>query len=189
MSGSDFSLGSLGFARVAVVAPELKVADVRFNTRAMLAALEDAASRGSQLVLFPELGITGYTCADLFYQSLLRNQARAALSEIAEATSRLDVAAVVGLPVEAEGKLYNCAAFIANGAVLGLVPKTYLPNTNEYYEDRWFTSARECTVDSVRARRSDGAAGCRSPLPRRQHARLHRRRRGLRRFVGGDTAG
>ncbi len=149
MSRADFALGSLGFARVAVVAPELKVADVRFNTRATIEALEDVAARGGQLALFPELGITGYTCADLFYQTLLRNQGRAALSEIAEATARLGIAAVVGLPIEAEGKLYNCAAFIANGAILGLTPKTYLPNTNEYYEDRWFSSARELTIDSV----------------------------------------
>jgi NAD+ synthase (glutamine-hydrolysing) len=149
MSSADFSRGSLGFARLAVVAPEVKVADVRFNTRATVEALEDAAARGCQLALFPELGLTGYTCADLFYQPLLRDQARAALSDIAEATARLGIAAVVGLPIEAEGKLYNCAAFIANGAVFGLVPKTYLPSTNEYYEERWFTSARERTAESV----------------------------------------
>ncbi|HEV8194543.1 MAG TPA: nitrilase-related carbon-nitrogen hydrolase, partial [Ktedonobacterales bacterium] len=149
MSRADFSLGSLGFARVAVVAPEVKVADVRFNTRTTIDALEAAAMRGCQLALFPELGLTGYTCADLFYQALLRDQARAALTDIAEVTTRLGIAAVVCLPIEAEGKLYNCAAFIANGAVLGLVPKTYLPSTNEYYEVRWFTSARECTVESV----------------------------------------
>jgi NAD+ synthase (glutamine-hydrolysing) len=149
MSRGDLSLGSLGYVRVAVVAPEVRVADVRFNTRAIVEALEEAASHGSQLALFPELCVTGYTCADLFYQSLLRAQARSALSDIAAATARLGVAAVVGLPVEASGKLYNCAAFVANGAVLGLVPKTYLPTTQEYYEERWFTSAHECTAESV----------------------------------------
>ncbi len=143
------TFASLGFVRVAAITPDVRVADVEHNTQSIIAALKEAAARGCALALFPELGVTGYTCADLFYQSLLRAQARAALSAIAAVSARLGIAAVVGLPFEAAGKLYNCAAFLAGGNVLGLVPKTYLPNTNEYYEERWFSSSRECPIDTV----------------------------------------
>jgi len=144
-----FSLTAMGFLRVAVVAPELHVADVTYNVRAIITALAEAAARGCRLVVFPELGITGYSCADLFYQSLLRHQARAALRQIATAAAQHQIAAVVGLPLEVGGRLYNCAAFISGEAVQGIVPKTYLPTTNEYYEERWFTSSRNCPVSAV----------------------------------------
>ncbi len=149
MDGQPGAFASLGFVRVAVITPDVRVADVAHNTQATLAALEDAAARGCALALFPELGVTGYSCADLFYQSLLRAQARAALATLAAATGRLGIAAVVGLPIETAGRLYNCAAFLAGGAVLGLVPKTYLPDTHEYYEERWFSSSRERPIETV----------------------------------------
>ncbi|GER91233.1 NAD(+) synthase [Dictyobacter vulcani] len=149
MSQDIISPASLGFLRVAVVAPELQVANVPYNTRAISDALHDAAARGCQLALFPELSITGYTCADLFYQAALQQQAIEALLTIARVAGEANVAAVVGLPVEIGGKLYNCAAYVNAGAVLGIVPKTYLPNTNEYYEERWFTSSRNSSVDVV----------------------------------------
>ena len=139
----------LGFLRIAAITPELRVADIKYNTRAIVAALEQAATKGCQLAVFPELSITGYSCADLFYQSLLLENARQALITVAEATSRNRVAVVVGLPLEIEGRLYNCAAFISGGKVLGIVPKTYLPTTNEFYEERWFTSANHCTSKSA----------------------------------------
>ncbi len=145
----DQDPASYGFVRVAAVTPELRVADVPYNTRAIVAGLEMAAARGARLVLCPELCVTGYTCADLFYQSHLLSRARAALAPLSEAASRLKVAAVVGLPIEAHGRLYNCAAFLADGRVAGIVPKTYLPTTNEFYEERWFASARECLLDAV----------------------------------------
>jgi len=144
-----FSPASLGFLRVSVIAPELRVADVPYNGRAIIEALEQAASRGCQVALFPELCITAYSCADLFYQSLLLNQARSALRSIAEATDKYSIAAVVGLPLEVGGKLYNCAAFISDNTVLGVVPKTNIPTTNEYYEERWFASSRECPVEEL----------------------------------------
>ncbi|GCE24149.1 NAD(+) synthase [Dictyobacter kobayashii] len=149
MSQEALSPASLGFLRVAVVAPELQVADIRYNTRVIIDALREAAARGCRLALFPELCITGYTCADLFYQSLLQQQAREALLDIAEAAGEAQIAAVVGLPFEIGGKLYNCAAFVSEYAVQGLVPKTYLPTNNEYYEERWFTSAKNCPLDVV----------------------------------------
>ncbi len=140
---------SLGFARVAVVSPELRVADIHFNVQAIAAALREVAARGCRLALFPELCLTGYSCGDLFFQSLLLERARAALASVAQAATEADIAAVVGLPLAVDGRLFNCAAFVAGGRVLGLVPKTYLPSTNEFYEARWFTSGRLCPVDEV----------------------------------------
>jgi len=137
------------FLRVAAITPELRVADVRYNTQAIIEALRQAAAQGCQVVLFPELCITGYTCADLFYQQLLLQRASEALQEIAQAAADYQLVALVGLPMEVEGKLYNCAALVSGQGVLGIVPKTYLPNTNEYYEERWFSSSRDCPVDTI----------------------------------------
>jgi NAD+ synthase (glutamine-hydrolysing) len=140
---------SLGFLRVGVASPELRVADVDFNTGQIVEAMQCAAGEGGRLVVFPELCLTGYTCADLFYQALLREKARAALQAVAEASARHGLAAVVGLPFEVGGRLYNCAALVSAGRVLGLVPKGHLPNTNEYYEDRWFTPGQDNPVKTV----------------------------------------
>jgi NAD+ synthase (glutamine-hydrolysing) len=148
VSQDIFSPDTLGFIRAAVVVPALRVADVRYNTQIIVEALHQAASRGCQIALFPELSITGYSCADLFYQTLLRQQAVDALLAIAQASGETRVAAVVGLPLEVGGKLYNCAAFVNEYAVLGIVPKTYLPTTNEYYEERWFSSSKDCPAIS-----------------------------------------
>ncbi len=127
---------TLGFVRVAVVSPELRVADVDFNVQAIGAALRRAGQQGCQPALFPELCITGYSCGDLFYQSALLQQAREALEAISLAVQQSDCAAVVGLPLEVDGRLYNCAALLAGWRVIGVVPKTHLPNSNEFYEQR-----------------------------------------------------
>ena len=145
-----FSIASLGFVRVAVVSPELRVADVDFNVQAITAALLSAARQGCQLALFPELSITGYSCGDLFYQSALLNRAREALEAIRWAAMKADCAAVVGLPLAVDGKLYNCAALVAGWQVVGIVPKTYLPVTNQFYEERWFTSGVLARAQTVR---------------------------------------
>ncbi len=145
----NFDPAALGFMRAAVVVPEVRVADVEFNTRAIVEALAEAAARGCRLAVFPELGVTAYTCADLFYQQTLLTAARDALSHIAKATARHRIAAVVGLPLAIGGRLFNCAAFVSGGRVLGVVPKTYLPITNEYYEDRWFATANEAPVNTI----------------------------------------
>lgn len=139
----------LGFLRVAVAAPELRVADVAFNARATEAALRALAAQGVRLAVFPELGLTGYTCADLFYQPALRDAAGHAARALAKTAQELGMIAFVGLPVEVGGRLYNCAAILAEGRVWGLTPKTYLPNTGEYYEARWFASARTLTTDQA----------------------------------------
>ena len=140
---------ALGFVRVAVVSPELRVADVDFNTAAIGEALDAAAAQGCRLALFPELCITGYSCGDLFYQGLLLEAARAALVDLAWKTGGGSVAAVVGLPLEVDGRLYNCAVLLAGGEVVGIVPKTYLPTSNEFYEARWFTSGALATRQTV----------------------------------------
>jgi len=130
-----------GFLRLTVAAPELRVADVSFNTAGIRTAMQAAVKAGAAIALFPELCVTGYTCGDLFAQSLLHTRARAALLELAAATKALPLHVVVGLPLAVQGRLYNCAAVLGAGRVLGLVPKQFLPTTGEYYEERWFTSA------------------------------------------------
>ncbi|MFZ1791876.1 MAG: nitrilase-related carbon-nitrogen hydrolase, partial [Anaerolineae bacterium] len=149
MTHSLFTRSSLGFARVAAVSPEMRVADCAFNTQAIIAALRQAKERGAQLVAFPELCITGYTCGDLFFQTTLLDGARAGLERIAEETRKLNAACVVGLPILQSGRLYNCAAFVCAGRVMGLVPKTYLPTYNEFYEGRWFTSASGMAIGQM----------------------------------------
>lgn len=146
---SMFSAASLGFLRVAVASPELRVADVAFNAQAITAAMARAAEGGCRLALFPELSLTGYSCADLFYQALLLDRARQALLSLTKATATHGIAAVVGLPLAVEGKLFNCAALLAQGRVVGIVPKTYLPTTNEFYEERWFTPGPLATATAV----------------------------------------
>lgn len=132
---SDF-----GYVRLACLSPRLTPGDVPKNLAAIRDGLDQAAAAGASMAFFPELCLTGYTCADLFLQDRLLVAARDALPELARATAETGLGAVVGLPLVVDGRLYNCAAFLAEGRVLGLVPKIYLPTTNEYYEQRWFTS-------------------------------------------------
>lgn len=130
-----------GFLRVAVVSPKLRVADCAYNTRAILAEMQNYAQKDVQLLVFPELCLTGYTCGDLFLQQSLRVGACNALAQIVAASGGLNMVIVVGLPVLTDGKLYNCAAVINKGMLCGLVPKQYLPNYAEYYELRHFSPA------------------------------------------------
>jgi NAD+ synthase (glutamine-hydrolysing) len=125
------------------------VADIEFNTTTIINKLKELSAEDCRLAVFPELCITGYSCGDLFYQSLLLDQSRLALQRIASITDEYKIATVVGLPLEIDGRLYNCAAFLSNGIVAGIVPKTHLPTTNEYYEERWFTSAVHCTSQKI----------------------------------------
>ncbi len=139
----------LGFLRCAVVTPELRVADVAFNVEATCAALRELAEEGVTLAVFPELGLTGYTCADLFFQPSLVEAAEEALMSLADAVAETGVAAVVGLPLTVESRLYNCAAVVTVDGVAGIVPKTWLPTTGEFYEERWFARADTLSVDEV----------------------------------------
>jgi NAD+ synthase (glutamine-hydrolysing) len=128
-----------GFLRACAVSPELRPGDVDFNADAIVAALATAADGGASIVLFPELCLTGYTCADLFHQDRLLAAAEKALARVAAAAEASGTVAVVGLPLARDGALWNCAAVLSGGSVVGLVPKSHLPNYKEYYELRWFS--------------------------------------------------
>ncbi|OUP39258.1 NAD(+) synthase [Olsenella sp. An188] len=128
-----------GFVKVAAVTPEVRVADVSFNVGACVAAARQAAEKdGAAVIVLPELALTGYTCEDLFWQESLVRAAEAGLAEFAARTADLPALILVGVPVRAGGKLYNCAAAVSRGEVLGLVPKTHIPTYNEFYEGRHF---------------------------------------------------
>ena len=127
-----------GFVKVAALTPEVRVADVSFNVGACAAAAREAAAQGAAVIVLPELAITGYTCEDLFWQDALVRAADAGLADLAARTADLAALILVGVPVRANGKLYNCAAALSAGRLLGLVPKTHIPTYHEFYEGRHF---------------------------------------------------
>ena len=128
-----------GFLKAAAFSPALRVADCTYNAQQVLAQLQAGAQRGVKLAVFPEFCLTGYTCGDLFLQRTLQQGALDALEWLLAQTRTLDTVALVGLPLLVHGKLYNCAAVLCRGQLLGIVPKTYLPNYGEFYEKRQFT--------------------------------------------------
>ena len=130
-----------GFVKVAAGTPKIRVADCRYNAEQIFTLMREADKQGVRVLCLPELCLTGYTCGDLFLQDTLLRGAEEGLKTILEATRNLDMVAAVGLPVRANNKLYNCAAVIHKGQILGLVPKTHIPNYGEFYERRWFASA------------------------------------------------
>lgn len=139
-----------GHVRVATAVPAVRVADPAFNARATVAMLERAAGEAVSLVVCPELGLTAYTCDDLFHQRALLDAAEAALLEVAAATARLPLVAVVGLPLRVDQRLFNVAAVLCAGRVLGVQPKSYLPNYGEFYEARQFVPAAAAVSREVR---------------------------------------
>lgn len=132
-----------GFIKAAVCSPEVSVADPDANASLISVYIDRCRRDGVRIAVFPELSITGSTCADLFYQDALLNSAEEALTKITAATSGQDILVMVGLPVRAQGKLYNCAAVIANGSILGIVPKTALESAGGLSDARYFSSGRE----------------------------------------------
>ncbi|HEY9273079.1 NAD(+) synthase [Achromobacter sp.] len=147
MSNPFFNLYSHGFARVAVGVPECKVADPAFNAAQTIALAQQAAQGGAVLAAFPELGLSAYTCDDLFHQKALLDECEAALAQVVAATAEMDIAVIVGAPLRVAHQLFNCAVVAAGGRVLGVVPKSYLPNYGEFYEARQF-SAGDCAIAS-----------------------------------------
>ena len=137
-----------GFIKAAALSPRLQVADCQYNTREIIVALQTAAQDGVQLACLPEFAITGYTCNDLFLQRKLQQGALEGLEKILFASRELNLVALVGLPLEVNGKLYNCAAVLSRGQLLGIVPKTHIPNYGEFYERRQFSPAPQ-EVSSV----------------------------------------
>ncbi|HIZ45973.1 MAG TPA: NAD(+) synthase [Candidatus Olsenella pullistercoris] len=145
-----------GFVKVAAVTPEVRVADVAFNVDACVAAAERACTEdGAVVVVLPELAVTGYTCEDLFWQDALLDAAERGLAEFAERTADLNALMLLGVPVRVNGKLYNCAAVVSSGSVLGVVPKRHVPTYNEFYEGRHFAEGTPDVVPIDVARQLD----------------------------------
>ena len=138
-----------GFIKVAAAVPAVKVADTEYNVQQIESLIAQAEGQGVEIVVFPELCLTGYSCQDLFKEQLLIDKAEESLLVLLDFTRKLDIICVVGLPVQVGALLYNCAAVIQSGQLLGVVPKTYLPNYGEFYEKRWFASAHDLTATDI----------------------------------------
>lgn len=129
-----------GFLKVCAVSPRVTVAGVQSNLNAALQEIEKANKNKVQILVFPELFLSGYTCGDLFLQTALQDACKSALTAVCRATENSALVVVIGLPLKFGASLYNCAAVVQNGMVVAVIPKTYIPNYNEYYEKRWFAS-------------------------------------------------
>ena len=146
---------SFGYVRVAAAVPHMRVADCHYNANEIKKQITEAVNEGVQVVCFPELSITGYTCADLFFTQQLQKDALSALEDVCTFTRNLPIIVLVGAPLKVDNNLYNCAFVMTDGDVVGVVPKINLPNTGEFYEKRWFSSGRdvlEHNVNSIRPR-------------------------------------
>lgn len=146
---------SFGYVRVAAAVPQMRVADCQYNASEIKKQITEAIHEGVQVICFPELSITGYTCADLFFTQQLQKDALAALEDVCAFTRDLPIIVLVGAPLKVDNNLYNCAFVMTDGDVIGVVPKINLPNTGEFYEKRWFSSGRdvlENNVNSIRPR-------------------------------------
>lgn len=139
-----------GFVRVAAASPEMRVGDCEFNKDRIIEMIQRAEQQQIEFLVFPELCITGYTCGDLFKQTILLESAVKALREIADKTRGSRMVVMVGLPLNVKGRLYNCAAVMQGGALLGIVAKTYIPGYNEFYEHRWFSGGDCLEIDEIR---------------------------------------
>lgn len=139
-----------GFIKVAAAIPSVKVADCSYNVQQIESLIAMVEGKGVEVIVFPELCITGYTCQDLFKQTLLLEQAETSVLMLLDFTRKLDIISIVGVPVVVGDLLLNCAAVIQKGDLLGLVPKTYLPNYSEFYEKRWFASSQDLQPSEIR---------------------------------------
>ncbi len=139
-----------GFITVAAAVPSVKVADTEYNVKQIEDFVAQAEGKGVEIIVFPELSITGYSCQDLFLQQLLIEQSEVAVMQLLDFTRKLDIICIVGAPVNISGSLYNCAIVIQHGVIVGMVPKTYLPNYGEFYEKRWFSSSKNLQPTDIR---------------------------------------
>ena len=138
-----------GFVKVAAAVPAVKVADVEYNVQQIESLIAQAEGRGIEVMVLPELCMTGYTCQDLFREQALLDRAEEGVMVLLDFTRKLDIIVAVGVPVVINGLLYNCAAVIQAGQLLGIVPKTYLPSYGEFYEKRWFASAQDLNPTDI----------------------------------------
>src|SRR5436309_6666000 len=148
--GDDFlDVRTHGFARVAVSVPEVRVADPAFNAEAHLRVLEQVHREGAHYALCPELGLSAYSCADLFFQQTLLDAALAALQRVAEATARWNLIVSIGIPLVVDDLLFNCAVTLYGGRPVAVAPKAYPPNYREFYELRWFHPASDARTADI----------------------------------------
>jgi len=138
-----------GLIKVAAAIPGVRVADVDYNVQQMESQIAQAEGKGAEIIVFPELSLTGYSCQDLFRQQLLLDKAEEGLLVLLDFSRKLDIITVLGMPVRIGSLLYNCAVVVQHGCLLGLVAKTYLPNYNEFYEKRWFASATDLIEQEI----------------------------------------
>ena len=146
---------NFGYVRVAAAVPQMRVADCTYNASEIKKQISEAVQEGVQVICFPELSITGYTCADLFFTQQLQQNALTALEQVCAYTRDLPIIVLVRAPLKVDNNLYNCAFVMTDGEVMGIVPKINLPNTGEFYEKRWFSSGRdvlERNTNSIRPR-------------------------------------
>ncbi|MDD6622700.1 MAG: NAD(+) synthase [Bacteroidales bacterium] len=140
---------NLGYVRVAAAVPPVRVADCGFNSSIIIDMFAEAAKKGVEIIVFPELCVTGYTCGDLFEQSLLLESADSSIGYILENTADTDTVGIIGAPLRHKGSIVNAAIVFCHGRIAGVVPKTYLPNYKEFYEKRWFISAQQLRPDET----------------------------------------
>ena len=138
-----------GFMRVGAATPKLEISNVKFNVDEIKKIMDESLKNGVEVTLFPELSLTGYTCADLFLNDHLLDEAIKGLIDLKNYTKKVKGVFIVGLPVRLDNQLFNTAAVLENGHILGIVPKTYIPNYGEFYEKRWFSEDNRRLSDSI----------------------------------------
>ena len=142
-------MNEYGYVKVGASTLELKVSDTIYNVQMIKKQIDEAVNKNIQIISFPELSITGYTCGDLFNQDILIDKAYEELKDLVDYSKDKMIVIIVGSPIKCENKLYNCAVVINNGKILGIVPKTYIPNYNEFYEMRWFKSSNDLKIKEI----------------------------------------
>ena len=140
----------LGYVRVGALIPELKVGNTVYNSKTIIENIKKMEKEGVNIVVTPELSITGYTCADLFFQDVLLNDALKGLKKIIEETKDSKIISIIGIPLKCDNQLFNVAVVINKGKILGIVPKTYIPNYNEFYEKRWFKTSHSLISKTIK---------------------------------------
>ena len=142
-------LKKYGYVRVGAITPNLKVGNVSFNVKEIIKLIKEANNKGVQIVTLPELSLTGYTCNDLFHQDVLLDESLKGLELILKETSKLNIIAIIGMPISLDNQLFNVGVVINKGKILGMIPKTYIPNYSEFYEKRWFASSTNAISETV----------------------------------------
>jgi len=142
-------MNNYGFVRIATAVPNCKVADVKFNCNEIINLITKAHNQKAEAVVFPELSLTAYTCGDLFHTTTLQNAANAGLAEILNATKNMSIISIFGMPISVDMRMFNCAVVAQKGKILGVVPKSYIPNHSEFYERRWFCPSNEAGRDEI----------------------------------------